>query len=73
MEHRWAPNGSEVIDPTLLQGLAILSKATGRSVVEELNNAVSAYLAQELPLKLGEDGLALLVGEMREGGQTTRA
>jgi len=73
VEHRWAPHGSEVIDPTLLQGLAILSKATGRSVVEELNNAVSVYLAQELPLKLGEDGLALLVGEMREGGQTTRA
>lgn len=73
MEQRWTLHGSEVIDPTLLQGLAILSKANGRSVVEELNNAVSVYLAQELPLKLGEDGLALLVGEMHEGGQTTRA
>lgn len=73
MEQRWTPHGSEVIDPTLLQGLAILSKANGRSVVEELNNAVSVYLAQELPLKLGEDGLALLIGEMHERGQTTRA
>jgi len=60
------PREDEVIDPCLLQGLAILSKANGRSVVEELNNAVSTYLQRELLLKLGEDGWALLMAEMRE-------
>jgi len=31
-----------------------------------LNSAVSAYLEQELPPKLGEDGLTVLMTEMRE-------
>ena len=64
MDHSWSRDGNEVIEPALLQGLAILSKASGHSLVEELNNAVSSYLVQELPPKLGEDGLSLFVGEM---------
>ena len=66
MKREWTPHGNEVIDPYLLQGLAILAKANGRSVVEELNSAVSSYLGQELPAKLEEDGLTLLMTEMRE-------
>ena len=66
MKREWTSYGNEVIDPYLLQGLAILAKANGRSVVEELNSAVSVYLEQELPPKLGEDGLTLLMAEMRE-------
>lgn len=66
MKREWTPYGNEVLNPYLLQGLAILAKANGRSVVEELNCAVSAYLEKELPPKLGEDGLTLFIAEMRE-------
>ena len=66
MDHRWALHSGEVIDHHLLYGLAILSKANGRSVVEELNLAVSSYVQENLPLKLGEDGLALFLAEMCE-------
>ena len=69
MDQKWRPRAGEVLDPGLLRGLGVLSRATGRSVVEELNNAVSSYLLQELPPKIGEDGLALLVTEMRDTTQ----
>ncbi len=66
MDHRWALQNGEIINHNLLQGLAILARANERSIVEELNIAVSSYVQENLPLKLGEDGLALLLAEMRE-------
>ena len=66
MERRWTLHEGEVIDQSLLQGLAILARANGRSIVEELNLAVSSYVQDNLPLKLGDDGLALFLAEMRE-------
>ena len=66
MDHRWALHEGEIIDHNLLQGLAILAKANGHSIIDELNIAVSSYVHENLPLKLGEDGLALLLAEMRE-------
>jgi hypothetical protein len=64
--HPNGPNDREVIDRDLLQALAILAKANGRSLVEELNFAVSSYVAEELPLKLGEAGMALLLEDLGE-------
>ena len=58
-------NDSTVIDRNLLQGLAVLARANGRSLVAELNEAVANHLAQELPDVLGEDGTALLVEDLR--------
>lgn len=72
MEQRWTLRDGEVIDRNLLLGLAILAKANGRSVIEELNIALSSYVLEELPLKLGDDGSALLAGETCEGIGLTR-
>ena len=66
MEHRWALGNDEVIDRNLLCGLAILAKANERSIVQELNVAVSSYVQEELPRKLGDDGFTLLLEEMRD-------
>lgn len=66
VDHRWALQSGEVIDHNLLQGLAILARANERSIVEELNIAVSSYVQENLPLKLGEDGLNLFLSELRE-------
>ena len=56
---------NEVIDRNLLQALAILAKVNQRSLVDELNTAVASYVAEELPRKLGEEGMALLLEDMR--------
>ena len=66
MDHRWALHEGEIIDHNLLQGLAILAKANGHSIIDELNIAVSSYVYENLPLKLGEDGLNLFLSELRE-------
>jgi hypothetical protein len=58
-------NESDVIDRRLLQSLAVLAKANGRSLTAELNEAVASYLADKLPDKLGEDGTALLLEDIR--------
>lgn len=63
---RWALHDGEVIDHGLLRALDILAKANRRSVVDELNFAVSDYVEHHLPLKLGKDGLALFLEVMRE-------
>jgi hypothetical protein len=64
--HPDGPGDREVIDRDLLQALAILAKANGRSVVEEINIAVSSYVSEELPLKLGKAGMALLLEDLSE-------
>jgi hypothetical protein len=45
----------EVLDRNLLVGLAILAKANGHSVTEELNTAVSSYVMEHLPQRLNEE------------------
>jgi len=49
----------EVIEKSLLLSLAILAEANGRSVVEELNIAVSSYVRDKLPQELGKGILPL--------------
>ena len=66
MDLRWRPQDDEVIDHNLLRALAVLARANGRSVVQELNHAVCSYVEQNLPSKLGDDGFALLAEVMRE-------
>jgi len=43
----------KVLDEVMLEGLALLAAANDRSIEEELNRAVEAYLRQELPLPAG--------------------
>ena len=52
----------EIIDKSLLLSLAILAEANGRSVTEELNIAVSSYVKDNLPHKLGSGILPLFAG-----------
>ncbi len=52
----------EVIDHDILSALAVLAKANGRSVVEQLNIAVSNHVLAELPAKIGKEGMSLLFG-----------
>ncbi|MDD5264258.1 MAG: hypothetical protein PHU43_05400 [Candidatus Bipolaricaulis sp.] len=39
----------EVIDASMLETLALIAAANDRSLVEELNRAVQAYVAEQLP------------------------
>ena len=55
MKQQWALCDGEVIDRNLLAGLAILAKANSRSVVDELNIALSSYVMENLPQKLCTD------------------
>jgi hypothetical protein len=52
MKQQWALCDNEVIDRNLLAGLAILAKANSRSVVDELNTALSSYVMENLFLRL---------------------
>ena len=55
MREQWTLCDDEVIDRNLLAGLAILAKANSRSVVDELNIALSSYVMENLPQRLCED------------------
>lgn len=41
----------EVIDASMLETLALIAAANDRSLVEELNRAVQAYVAEQLPAR----------------------
>lgn len=41
----------EVIDASMLETLALIAAANDRSLVEELNRAVQAYVAEQLPVR----------------------
>ena len=43
----------KVLDEVMLEGLALLAAVNDRSIEEELNRAVEAYLRQELSLPSG--------------------
>ena len=58
MEDRQTQYNDEVLDRNLLVGLALLAKADGCSLAEELNAAVSSYVMDRLPQTLGETGTA---------------
>ncbi len=55
MKQQWTLCDDEVIDRNLLAGLAILAKANSRSVVDELNIALSSYVMENLPQRLCEN------------------
>jgi hypothetical protein len=58
MRQQWALRDDEVIDRNLLAGLAILAKANSRSVVDELNIALSSYVMENLPQRLCGDNFS---------------
>jgi len=59
VEYQQTQYEDEVLDRNLLVGLAILAKANGHSVTEELNTAVSAYVMEHLPQRLNEEDSSL--------------
>ena len=58
LEPQRISDSDEVIDRNILIGLAILARANGHSVIEEINIGLSAYVAEHLPRVLDGDGTA---------------
>ncbi len=52
----------EIIDRNVLLGLALLAKANGHSIVEELNIALSSYVSEHLPLAFSDLDVPLTAG-----------
>jgi hypothetical protein len=47
------PSRDEIIEARMLASLALIAEANDRSLVEELNLAVQAYVLEQLPQRLG--------------------
>ncbi len=45
------PSRDEIIEARMLVSLALIAEANDRSLVEELNLAVQAYVREQLPLR----------------------
>ena len=45
------PSRDEIIEARMLASLALIAEANDRSLVEELNLAVQAYVREQLPLR----------------------
>jgi hypothetical protein len=45
------PSRDEIIEARMLASLALIAEANDRSLVEELNLAVQAYIREQLPLR----------------------
>jgi hypothetical protein len=56
VEHEQAQCNDEVIDRSILVGLAIIAQTNGHSVIEEMNIALSAYVTEHLPETLDKAG-----------------
>lgn len=49
------PSRDEIIEARMLASLALIAEANDRSLVEELNLAVRAYVAERMPQVFGAD------------------
>ncbi len=58
-----------VLDPTVLEGLAVIAAANGRSVEEELNIAVKTYVVSILSDRNREAFVKLVPSEATSGGR----
>jgi hypothetical protein len=47
------PSRDEIIEARMLASLALIAEANDRSLVEELNLAVQAYVLEQMPRRLG--------------------
>ena len=47
------PSRDEIIEARMLASLALIAEANDRSLVEELNLAVQAYVLGQMPQRLG--------------------
>jgi len=56
------PSRDEIIEARMLASLALIAEANDRSLVEELNLAVQAYVQQQLPHSLRGDGATVGAG-----------
>lgn len=58
------PSRDEIIEARMLVSLALIAEANDRSLVEELNLAVQAYVRDQLPLcSTSNPGAAIGVGQ----------
>jgi hypothetical protein len=59
------PSRDEIIEARMLAGLALIAEANDRSLIEELNLAVQAYVLEQMPQRLGASTVgAIGVGQV---------
>jgi len=63
MEDQQTLCGNEVLNKNLLVGLAIVAKTNNHSILEELNLALSSYVMEHLPEKVGDERLVSVAVE----------
>ena len=59
----------EVIDASMLETLALIAAANDRSLVEELNRAVQAYVSDQLPAPRTPESM---IGSLASSRKETR-
>jgi hypothetical protein len=66
------PSRDEIIEARMLASLALIAEANDRSLIEELNLAVQAYVLEQMPRRLGSgrDG-AVGVGQVETQGHSS--
>ena len=54
------PSRDEIIEARMLASLALIAEANDRSLVEELNLAVQAYVLEQMPRRLGTNPVSAI-------------
>jgi hypothetical protein len=66
------PSRDEIIEARMLASLALIAEANDRSLIEELNLAVQAYVLEQMPRRLGSDrDGAVGVGQVETQGHSS--
>ena len=60
------PSRDEIIEARMLASLALIAEANDRSLVEELNLAVQAYVLEQMPRRLGTSRVGVVQVETLE-------
>lgn|GEM_PF-4314375 len=60
------PSRDEIIEARMLASLALIAEANDRSLVEELNLAVQAYVLEQMPRRLGTSRVGAVHAETLE-------
>jgi hypothetical protein len=63
------PSRDEIIETRMLASLALIAEANDRSLVEELNLAVQAYVHEHLPLRAQEQACEALTASRVQAGE----
>jgi hypothetical protein len=60
------PSRDEIIEARMLASLALIAEANDRSLVEELNLAVQAYVLEQMPRRFGTSRVGAVHAETLE-------